>query len=160
MFAHSLRLVLPRITAPASRNRRTRKASSGGREPTRASDPAVVAMRSAVSILSLMSNGMPCNGPRGPLAFRSLSSASAMSSASGLVSITLLRAGPFRSMASMRARYFSARERALCFPDFIPSCRSAMVISSSSNGSTLPTALACAVRSAGNAAMAEPSKPV
>ena len=33
-------------------------------EPTRASEPAVVIMRSAVSMLSLISTGMPCSGPR------------------------------------------------------------------------------------------------
>ena len=38
-------------------------------EPTSASDPAVVCMRSAVSMLSLIRTGMPCSGPRAPLAF-------------------------------------------------------------------------------------------
>src|SRR5688572_20678699 len=51
-LAHSLRLVLPRMTAPAARRRVTRKASCAGREPASASDPAVVSMRSAVSMLS------------------------------------------------------------------------------------------------------------
>src|ERR1700704_4838540 len=46
-FAHSLRFVLPRITAPASRRRVTMKASFGGVAPSSASDPAVVIMRSA-----------------------------------------------------------------------------------------------------------------
>ena len=46
MFAHSLRLVLPRITAPAARNRCTTEASAGGSLPISASDPAVVCMRS------------------------------------------------------------------------------------------------------------------
>src|SRR3954470_12655075 len=41
-LAHSDRLALPRTTAPAARSRRTRKASRAGREPARASDPAVV----------------------------------------------------------------------------------------------------------------------
>src|SRR6478735_5208515 len=41
-FAHSLRFVLPRITAPASRSRATMKASFGAGVPARASDPAVV----------------------------------------------------------------------------------------------------------------------
>src|SRR5881409_858205 len=36
-FAHSLRFVLPRITAPASRSRSTTNASRGGIEPARAS---------------------------------------------------------------------------------------------------------------------------
>src|SRR5229473_2831133 len=46
MFAHSLRFVLPRMTAPASRSLRATPESCAGREPTRASDPAVVCMRS------------------------------------------------------------------------------------------------------------------
>src|SRR6266576_1943608 len=37
-FAHSLRLVLPRITAPASRSRVTMNASFGGVAPASASD--------------------------------------------------------------------------------------------------------------------------
>src|SRR5262245_52980771 len=76
-LAHSLRLVLPRRTAPASRNRATTDASFGTTAPTRASDPAVVAMRSAVAMLSFTSTGTPCSGPRGPFAVRSASSASA-----------------------------------------------------------------------------------
>src|SRR5262245_19245897 len=38
-FAHSERLVLPRMTAPASRRRFTMAASAAGIAPTRASDP-------------------------------------------------------------------------------------------------------------------------
>src|SRR6266480_2025185 len=45
-LAHSLRLVLPRITAPASRSFCATKESRGGIEPASASDPAVVVMRS------------------------------------------------------------------------------------------------------------------
>src|SRR5262249_47588845 len=63
-FAHSLRFVLPRITAPASRRRWTTKASFGGFDPASASDPAVVIMRSAVAMLSLIRIGMPWSGPR------------------------------------------------------------------------------------------------
>ena len=40
-LAHSLMFVLPRSTAPASRSRRTTKASRRGRESMRARDPAV-----------------------------------------------------------------------------------------------------------------------
>src|SRR5271168_3984811 len=71
MFAHSLRLVLPRITAPALRNCVATKASFAGRDPRSASDPAVVFMRSPVSMLSLMTMGTPCKGPRGPFDLRS-----------------------------------------------------------------------------------------
>src|SRR5580692_4936115 len=87
-------------------------------------------------MLSLINTGIPCSGPRGPLALRSLSRASAIASASGFVSITLRISGPCASMASMRVRYFSAIDRAVCFPDFIPSCSSAIVTSSNSNAFT------------------------
>src|SRR5258705_8240872 len=50
-FAHSLRLVLPMITAPAARNRRTMYASRGAIASASASEPALVFMRSAVSML-------------------------------------------------------------------------------------------------------------
>ena len=103
-LAHSLRFVLPSRTAPASRSRVTIPASSSGCASTSASDPAVVFMRSAVSMLSLISTGMPCSGPRTRPALRSMSSRSAMSSASGFSSMTLLSAAPCRSMASMRRR--------------------------------------------------------
>jgi hypothetical protein len=43
-FAHSLRFVLPRISAPAARNRLTMKASCVGLEPVSAKEPAVVSM--------------------------------------------------------------------------------------------------------------------
>ena len=59
MFAHSLRLALPRSTAPASRNRWATNESRSGIDPARASEPAVVVIRSAVSRLSLMRIGMP-----------------------------------------------------------------------------------------------------
>src|SRR6478672_7618370 len=71
MLAHSLRFVLPSRTTPASRKRCTRKASFGALAPTNASDPAVVAIRSAVSILSLINTGMPWRRPRTPFSFRS-----------------------------------------------------------------------------------------
>src|SRR6266566_6864338 len=121
MLAHSLRLVFPKITAPAARSFCAMKESFGGLAPTRASEPAVVIMPSAVSMLSLISTGIPCIGPRGPLDLRSRSSASAMERASGLSSSTLLILGPCLSMTSMRWEYFSTRERVENFPDFIPS---------------------------------------
>src|SRR3954451_14958989 len=61
-FAHSLSLVFPRITAPASRRRETMNASPAAWFSASASDPADVAMRSAVSMLSLISTGTPCSG--------------------------------------------------------------------------------------------------
>src|SRR5438105_2701902 len=58
-FAHSLRFVLPRITAPAARSLVTMKASRAACESASASEPALVCIRSAVSMLSLISTGMP-----------------------------------------------------------------------------------------------------
>src|ERR1041385_8555279 len=78
MFAHSLRFVLPRMTTPASRNLCATPESCAGLEPTRANEPAVVCIRSAVSMLSLIRTGIPCIGPRGPFSLRSRSSDSAM----------------------------------------------------------------------------------
>src|SRR5215471_2473425 len=71
IFAHSLRFVFPRITAPAVRNRSATAESCTGAGPASASDPAVVIMWSAVSILSLIRIGIPCSGPRALFAFRS-----------------------------------------------------------------------------------------
>src|SRR5690242_20614268 len=53
MFAHSLKLVLPRMMTPAARKRATAGESRWVMLPANASDPAVVATGSAVSILSL-----------------------------------------------------------------------------------------------------------
>src|SRR5437764_6209793 len=63
-FAHSDRFALPRTTAPAARSRATIGASAGTRLLTRASEPAVVCMVSAVATLSFTRIGMPCSGPR------------------------------------------------------------------------------------------------
>src|SRR6266581_3994417 len=56
-LAHSLRLVLPRITAPAWRSRSTTNASFDGFALSSASEPAVVIIRSAVAMLSLIRIG-------------------------------------------------------------------------------------------------------
>ncbi len=94
-FAHSLRFVLPRITAPAARRRAATNESRAATLSASASDPAVVCSRSAVSMLSFMRIGMPCSGPRILPALRSASSWPAIASASGLISITASSAGPF-----------------------------------------------------------------
>src|SRR5690349_4792682 len=73
-FAHSLRFVLPMITAPAARNRSATHESFAAMWVASAREPALVCMWSAVSMLSLMSTGMPCSGPRVLPAFRSSSS--------------------------------------------------------------------------------------
>ncbi len=87
-FAHSDRFALPRITAPASRSRPTTNASRAGVTSPSANDPAVVSMRSAVSMLSFTRTGIPWSDPRTLPERRSASIASAISSASGFVSRT------------------------------------------------------------------------
>ena len=99
------------MTAPASRSRAATNESCGGMEPSNASDPAVVVIRSCVSMLSLSATGMPCSGPRTFPAARSASSSSAIASASGFVSMIERSSGPCPSSASMRSRY-SSRDRA------------------------------------------------
>src|SRR5215469_8969160 len=131
-LAHSERFVLPRMTAPAARSLSVKNASLGTDIPTIASDPAVDCCLSSTAMLSLRSTGIPCSGPRGPLAFRSASSASAIASASGLVSITARSIGPFVFTASIRARYASASARAVYSPFVMPDWSPAMVTSSRS----------------------------
>ena len=78
----------------AEQDRARRRAAAGdgrvraGIEPTSASEPAVVCIRSAVSMLSFSRIGMPCSGPRrSPPCARRRGSA-AIASASGLISST------------------------------------------------------------------------
>ncbi len=61
-YAHSLRLVLPRIIASAERNRATTFASLSVQLSARANEPTVVGS-SIVSILSLIKIGIPNKGP-------------------------------------------------------------------------------------------------
>jgi hypothetical protein len=94
---------LPSSSAPAARSRATTVASRGGVMPSSAGEPAVVAMRSALAMLSLISTGKPCSGPRSRPAARSASSRMASASASGLSSSTLARCGPAASSRLMRS---------------------------------------------------------
>src|SRR3989442_9784569 len=103
-LAHSLRVVLPRMTAPAARRLAATDESFRGAVPTKASDPAAVCMPSWVSMLSLSKTGMPCNGPRACPDCRSASRAWAMVLASGFNSITEFTVGPFWSRVPIRAR--------------------------------------------------------
>ena len=95
-LAHSDRLALPMITAPAARSRETRKASPGS-ALSRAGEPAVVGMP-ATCTLSLTSTGMPSSGPRGAPAARAASLAAASAAAAGFTVMTACRAGFSRSM--------------------------------------------------------------
>jgi hypothetical protein len=83
--------------------RSTTKASRGAKFPSIAKEPAVVIVRSAVSMLSLTRMGMPFKGTGSPVR-RARSQASADVSASGVNSKTDLRVGPERSMELIRSR--------------------------------------------------------
>src|SRR4030095_6976899 len=61
--AHSCRLVLPRIMAPASFSLVTTVASKSGIQFSSTFDPAVV-LTPCVAMLSLMENGIPWSAPR------------------------------------------------------------------------------------------------
>ena len=76
------------------------KASRDGRESDSASDPAVVSMRSAVSMLSFSSTGTPNSTPCGAAL---ASSCAASRAASGFTSSSARSAGPWTSRAAMRA---------------------------------------------------------
>src|SRR6185295_4233362 len=86
-LAYSLRFDLPKMTAPASRSLCATKATRAGFAPTSASEPAVVIIRSSVSMLSLIRTGIPCSGPREPFSLRSRSRSAAIRFASGFISI-------------------------------------------------------------------------
>ena len=154
-LAHSLRLVFPSSTAPASRSRATRKASRGAGRPTSASEPAVVCIRSPVSMLSLMSTGIPCSGPRTRPCRRSASRAAAMASASGFTSITLRSVGPAASMAAMRARYARTSAREVVVPRVMRRCNSATPTSASANGGGAASSSSGNAHDAAEAAAAE-----
>ncbi len=146
-FAHSERFVLPSNTAPASRSFATMKASCFAWLPTRARDPAVVIILSAVSMLSLMTIGIPCSGPRNLPAARSLSRSRAIASASGLSSMIELRLMPPSfcasaavglprpSISAIRSRYIWVICSEVRSPAAIFSWRSRTVASSTRNGS-------------------------
>ena len=126
-FAHSLRFVLPRITAPASRRRATMKASFGGLTPTSASEPAVVIIRSAVAMLSLISTGMPCSGPADAPALRSASSWSAIVARVGIDFDHAVerRAGAIDGL-DPREILVRRCDRDVSWPDCMRCCRSAI----------------------------------
>ena len=65
--ASSVVTVLPRISAPAARSRRTTVASAPGRRPASSRVPFSVGW-SAVSMMSLTPTGTPASAPRGPAA--------------------------------------------------------------------------------------------
>jgi len=95
-FAHSDRLALPKITAPASRRLVTRNASSWSAS-ARAGEPAVAGIP-RTAMLSLTSTGMPSSGPGAAPAARASSLALASPTASGLTVMTAPSAGLNRSI--------------------------------------------------------------
>ena len=127
-LAHSLRLVLPRMTAPAARSRATSGASRPVTFSCSASEPAVVGMGSAESILSLSRIGTPCSGPLLTPCASNASSACASASALGLSASTAFSIGPASSTAAMRSRkacttaadvvFFAAMSAAMSTRDF------------------------------------------
>ena len=121
ILAHSLKLVLPKITAPAARKRAMNGASRLVILPASASDPAVVAMGPATSTLSFTKMGMPCIGPRYVPARNSASIARAWSSASGKVAMTAFSVGPLSSTAAIRARYAAVIASLFSVPSSTPS---------------------------------------
>src|SRR3989442_4325270 len=128
-FAHSLRFVFPRMTAPAARRFAATVESCEGGLPLSASEPAFVCILSPVSMFPLSRIGMPCNGPRTCPAFRSASSCFAIDSASGFssrIELTLW------SSTLIRAWYFWTSDCAVRPPDDIPAWSCAIVASSSS----------------------------
>jgi len=95
-FAHSDRLALPRITAPASRSRVTKKASSWSAS-ARAGEPAVAGIP-ATAMLSLIRIGIPASGPGAAPRARASSQARASAAACGLTLMTACSAGLSRSI--------------------------------------------------------------
>src|SRR5215471_7046914 len=101
-LAHSDRLVLPRMTAPPARRLAATVESVVAGWPASANEPAVVCIRSPVSMLSLSSTGSPWSDPWTLPWARAWSAAPAMASASGFSWITALTPGPSWSSAMMR----------------------------------------------------------
>src|SRR6516165_12808906 len=100
-FAHSERLVLPRMTAPAFRRFAATVESCWAGVPKSTKDPAVVCILSPVSMLSLSSTGIPRRGKLAPR--RRMASASrAWAAASGFSSMTEFTPGPFWSSLRIR----------------------------------------------------------
>ena len=101
MLAHSDKLVLPRMMAPAARSRATSGASRPVTLPASARLPAVVGSGPMVSTLSFTSTGWPNSGPFGALL---ASSALAWSSAVGSSAITAFSRGFMACTRAMAAR--------------------------------------------------------
>src|SRR5713226_1340457 len=128
-FAHSERLVLPKITAPPARRLAATVESRDAGVPTSAKDPALVCILSPVSMLSLSRTGMPCKGPSTTPRLRSASALRAMTSASGFSSITAFTPGPFWSSATIRAMYSMVSTSEVSMPEAISAWSSATVAS-------------------------------
>ncbi len=117
--------------------------------PTSANDPALVCILSRVSMLSLSSTGMPCNGPSTMPRLRSASALRAMTSASGLSSMMALTPGPFWSNARMRVMYSCVRCSEVSMPEAISAWSWATVASLCCVGTAFCAAL-CAAAEVGS----------
>src|SRR5882762_5819889 len=135
-FAHSDRVVLPRITAPPARRLAATVESCIAGVPTSANDPALVCIPSPVSMLSFKSTGMPCRGPSTTPRLRSSSALRAMASASGLSSMMELTPGPLESSAWMRSMYARVSRSEVSRPAAISACSCATVASRNVNPSS------------------------
>jgi len=131
-LAHSERLVFPRMTAPRRAQPLRDVAVARGDGAREAREPALVCIRSCVSMLSLISTG--CRGAgRGRRVRAARIHLVGDGEGFGVRLEQRVEAGPRWSRASMRARYCSARPRAVQRPERIPSWSCARVSSSSSN---------------------------
>src|SRR5437660_9493102 len=105
-FAHSERLVLPRITAPPARRFAATVESCRAGLPNNANEPAVVCILSCVSMLSLINTGIPCSGPSTLPCLRSSSPCCATANPAQLHSMLEFTppSVPFWSSAAIRSR--------------------------------------------------------
>ena len=125
--ANSVLTVLPRITAPAARNRATTVASRAGVRPACSTLPSSVGM-SAVSMMSFTPTGMPCSGPVARPSERSRSRAQAWARA--CFSSRYCQAWTAGSVSRTRARQASTNCSELIAPSAM--ARAASVALSSS----------------------------
>src|SRR5712671_6402622 len=132
-FAHSDRVVFPRITAPPARRLAATVESRTGGVPTSAKEPALVCILSPVSMLSFRSTGMPCKGPSTTPCLRCWSACRAAASASGLSSMMELTPGPPESSAWIRSMYARVSCSDVRRPEAISACSCATVASRKGN---------------------------
>src|SRR5450631_2669358 len=132
-FAHSDRVVFPRITAPPARRFAATVESRKAGAPTSANEPALVCILSPVSMLSFKSTGMPCKGPSTTPCLRCSSAFRAIDTASGLSSMMELTPGPLESSSWIRSMYARVSCSDVRRPEAISACSCATVASRKGN---------------------------